>query len=424
MATKTYGPGSSLLAAELNEYQDEYIDAMYSPWTPVGNVGFYVYPRVERYPLYGWSNSLGHASYVWPEALPHHPDQGGFDPTVDENFSGVAGNLNGRSIPGNAGSWATSGAATDFAAYVTGTEINRTAISDTSIGRIALAGSTTYTAVTLRAEIVFSSVAAATTCNAGLIARYVDANNHVRIVFQFDTATASTGTLRVIETVAGTPVTLVTSSPMSVAASTLYELVARVQEDGAVHAQFGGLGDPIVFVDPTSANLAASGALASGRLGLVDLNSSAVARTRIYDNFKVWSPRRPLVAGYLDVGEFPGSYNGTLRADKLRLVSRVTTDELPITTLLKSVALRNVPAQALSLIANPDSTAYRKWNLGTEYGKITFPSISDKFKTIDFVGTEFDFPPKGLYTIEMTPGTPAISNQGARVSAQLQRRVV
>lgn len=59
MKFKTYGPGSELFPRELNEFQDEYIDGAYTPWTSIGGASFYVQNTYEKYPLYGYPNAPG-----------------------------------------------------------------------------------------------------------------------------------------------------------------------------------------------------------------------------------------------------------------------------------------------------------------------------------------------------------------------------
>ena len=132
--------------------------------------------------------------------------------------------------------------------------------------------------------------------------------------------------------------------------------------------------------------------------------------------------RGGLRAGHLDRADFPTSYNGMLRDLKLKMTVEVVANNETLGSLLNSISLRNVPNLALGPI--PEAPSYSKYLLGPEYGKITFPPMPEHVAERTYGSEEFDFPPKGLYTIELVVGGGIGGFQGAEVQVYLEWRAV
>ena len=144
--------------------------------------------------------------------------------------------------------------------------------------------------------------------------------------------------------------------------------------------------------------------------------------SRSYQNRNGLFREMGLAAGYLDPADFPSSYNGTLRTLQLRIVAHVVINGVPIANLLSTLALANVP----NLATTTTGSGFTIYALGTSYGTITFPSMSDTLKSVRVDGDPFTFPAAGLYTLVLTPRFPNTTPDygGCMVHTYLQRRAI
>lgn len=233
--------------------------------------------------------------------------------------------LNARAAP-NLGTWATSGATTDYEFYdlILGTNVNvrrsTTADSAGGQGRIAIINTSFTSATDATVEIMFQHTAFPVTTFAttskmefGVIARYVDANNFLRatilnstsigmelIVFarvagvdsvlaRFPLGVYSFGDSRVqLNTWYVLSLTVRTNGRYAVA---LYDAVTGALLQGSDRAYGENSIDDAAFTTYplTSSLLAPAGALQTGKVGFLDKNSSGVASSRYYTRFSVTS---------------------------------------------------------------------------------------------------------------------------------------
>ncbi len=213
--------------------------------------------------------------------------------------AGVA--LNARVAP-SGGTWATSGSATDFAFAddFFGEQVKRSTVSDAS-ARYAILGATAYT----DSEVaVLIQTQATTTTAQGLIARWVDASNHLRgyIYQEKNTTTGIIGTyLRLVQVVAGVATTLVSAVvptlPLSTSGAVL-RLIVYASGTAILQAVDTFQTATLGLAVSSSSALATGGTLASGKPGIYDYNPSAVAASRFYDNFTLATPVAEPIAIY------------------------------------------------------------------------------------------------------------------------------
>lgn len=223
-----------------------------------------------------------------------------YQPGVLGGYDDFNARTAGAALGGTAGlvggTWATSGAATDFVAadapLATDETVSRATVSDTGSGRFAILGATNYTA----ADVAVSAVATAqVSVNQGAVARYVDASNYLRA---YITRTKA-GYLVVEKRVAATTTTIAqtnTAIPL-IGAQYRVRLVVFASGRGIARLETldGGVVEYVEFTDPV---LATGGALATGLVGFLDQNATATAVTRYYDNFTVATPPAEPVVCY------------------------------------------------------------------------------------------------------------------------------
>ncbi|MEA2190744.1 MAG: hypothetical protein QOI73_865 [Solirubrobacteraceae bacterium] len=226
--------------------------------------------------------------------------------------SGAAGLIGGRddmsgrtaaaTLGGTAaqigGSWATSGSTTDFAAAdAPGTDetVSRSAVSDSGTGRFAVL-STVYT--DCDAQIAFSSTAATARAQ-GVIVRWTDANNYLRVVYDRQ----SRRTVGIQAIVAGVPIvlgTLMSVADASVAAgfaNAFHTVRVAVAASGQGTAYLMNAAGTVLKTKTFySAHLATGGALEDGKAGFIDYQSTVGANTRYYKGFSASTPpAEPLI---------------------------------------------------------------------------------------------------------------------------------
>lgn len=214
-----------------------------------------------------------------------------------DEFRQSSGNLAGKTASVG-GTWAGAGVATDFTVDDTTHVAKRTATSDTGLRLERLGAALTDTAV--RADFRFSA-AADGFVSLGLLARYVDANNYLTVTLT--TPVNGISYLHLEKRVAGSSTEIARNPPTwsTTPGSALpglkstnawYSMLLMVDAAGHVSvfatARGSGFSEPLLVAEDSS--LATGGALASGRAGLVDSNTSATACERSYDSFAAWVP--------------------------------------------------------------------------------------------------------------------------------------
>ena len=201
----------------------------------------------------------------------------GADPIVArDEFDQTAGALTGKVLP-LGGTWAGAGDADDFSINATTKKAERTAVSDTG-PRFGLAGTATFATVEVGFTPGNSTVIGP---RIGILARYVDASNY--LAAYFEVIGAGRAQLNVVKVVAGVSTTLGTVEDL-----TTQQAISLIVTAAGGWSLKNSVGD--VLLSGSDSVLATGGALASGRIGLYDYNSTATAATRIYDNFNVSTP--------------------------------------------------------------------------------------------------------------------------------------
>jgi hypothetical protein len=194
-----------------------------------------------------------------------------------DEFDQTAGGLNAKTAPVG-GAWATSGAATDFAVETSGKTAQRTVVAAGGF-RYAISGATGFAAQV--SQVDFKASAIVDTEAQGVIARWTDANNHLRVY-------VSGNNLTVQKVVASIPTTLGLVGVSRVAA-TWYRTRVQVDAGGRWFVWHGSQAAPELVASGQDSDLATGGTLASGKPGFVDQDTSDPA-TRNYDNFLAFAP--------------------------------------------------------------------------------------------------------------------------------------
>lgn len=227
-----------------------------------------------------------------------------------DNFTGTTAgnNLNARTAV-SGGSWATSGATTDFtftdltdALSVDGEGLVRATNSDAG-RRFAILGSTNYTDTEVSSDVgTFGAPSVTTYIELGVIARWVDSSNYLLAYRKAETgATTSdrTRSLVVEQVVAGVTtvlgsVTLPRSTPSSNVTHQIRLVVYASGRFVAVQTTEGATWT----VEGTSSALSTGGALDDGKIGLADSYTGTGSIIRNYDNFFVATPAAEPIALY------------------------------------------------------------------------------------------------------------------------------
>lgn len=197
-------------------------------------------------------------------------------------------NLGGTAAP-LGGSWATSGVTTDFQfADGPGSEesVSRATVADAGF-RYAVLGSTSFTDMETGAGIYLAGTSYPVLGGGlpilGVIARWVDANNLLQFYYY-------SGSVRLIATVAGSTVAS-DSMGYVLEGSTHYALRLVVWASGhAIGTLLDDSGATLATCELQHSSLATGGALDDGKPGILDLEGSATASTRYYDDIYVATP--------------------------------------------------------------------------------------------------------------------------------------
>lgn len=197
------------------------------------------------------------------------------------------------------GSWATSGSTTDFVfqdnllqgSPADGIEsIERTTIAVETTGRFAVLGTATFTDV----EVDVRNWTSAANLESGLLARWTDASNHVRLRVP-NTQTLSSGTkvetFYVEQLVAGV-VTVIAQGTWTRTFGNKYRLRLVVFASGrAIGQVLDDAGTLLASTEGSSSALATGGTLATGKVGVWDRATNASSGgTRRYSGFAVAIP--------------------------------------------------------------------------------------------------------------------------------------
>lgn len=206
--------------------------------------------------------------------------------TGHDEFPGSGAALNGRTAPAG-GSWATSGAATDFTTATN--QVERSTTSDTGVGRLAVLGATAATDMAV--SLQYARVNGSGTFNDSVIARYVDPSNYlfaeITSIGLFVLGQYVGGTLAVL---ASAPLTDHLGGTISLIAFDTGRAIATITDP---------LGDTLATLDAVGSALTASGALASGKPGFSDFGGSGAA-PRFFSNFRWGIPAPEPIALYLN----------------------------------------------------------------------------------------------------------------------------
>lgn len=216
--------------------------------------------------------------------------------TGHDEFTATAagGALDTRVAPAG-GTWATTGATTDFVfsdgdGTNTFEAVTRSGGGSTS-DRHGTLGATSFTDVDVGATIRV----AGNTIRAGLVARWVDASNFLSCYLrrnQFD----SGGAFTLVKVVAGVETVLGTVA-INVATLTPYKMRIVCYASGQVIATLVDSGGAeIASLSASDAVLATAGALQTGKPGIADRASASTAFARYYDDFYVATPPAEQVA--------------------------------------------------------------------------------------------------------------------------------
>ncbi len=209
-----------------------------------------------------------------------------------DSFDQSSGTLTGK-VLSTGGTWTGAGDADDYSIDTATHTAQRTAVSDSSIynGRFAIAGATTFTNVTVQADVKFS--ARVSDGYFGILARYVDTSNW--FLFALNPQSSTAGWIWTIARVAGA--TYYASGASGGAlyglTNTYYRLRLQVNADGTFKIWVGFADYPLPsepYFQYQDSSLATGGALASGKVGIYDAQTNATANTRTYNNFLVTTP--------------------------------------------------------------------------------------------------------------------------------------
>lgn len=219
-----------------------------------------------------------------------------------DNFTSTTSgaNLNGGVAPAG-GTWATSGAATDFqfadsvgTNFYTSEAITRATLNDAS-RRFAILGSTNYTDTEVASRTMPYNGSSVCTSELGVFARWVDSSNYLTAYLKYDRTAPGVWayTLVVEQIVAGVTTTLASEPAATVGSSNQIRTRLIVYTSGLFFADLLFGETARASATGTSSVLATGGALDDGKAGILDrsINTSAVtASTRVYDEFQVSVP--------------------------------------------------------------------------------------------------------------------------------------
>lgn len=207
----------------------------------------------------------------------------------------AAGNLTGKTLPVG-GTWAGAGDADDFAVEAGDHYAYRTAVSDADglhSGRFVTATpSLTGTTVEAKLRVSGGVLQVPTDLAMGLVARYTDQSNYLAAYMIRNDPNTTFAYMVVVKRVAASNTNLLFAVARPWRIQTDYRVRLQVATTGrwAVWLLEGAEEGSAPFAQGQDAALATGGALASGKVGIVDWRFTGGAVTRRYDDFAVWVP--------------------------------------------------------------------------------------------------------------------------------------
>lgn len=208
-----------------------------------------------------------------------------------DTFDQTAGNLDTPKAANIGGNWgeANRTGADGFQVETTGHTAQRTTVSDASLdggGCYAYLGSA-VAACTVQATVKVSQFYASEQ-RFGLLARYADTNNWVALVLSDHTGPSYIGYALVLLKKKAGSVSEIAYWGSSIFSTPNYAHLLRLElgADGSYRTYWGGT----LLSSGSDPDLATGGTLASGKCGLYDAYTQAVASTRNYDDFQTTTP--------------------------------------------------------------------------------------------------------------------------------------
>jgi len=201
---------------------------------------------------------------------------------------GAGSGLNTRVAP-SGGTWATSGATTDFVGNTTPTGLVFRATSTDASRRFAILGATNYTDT--QTEVFMQYLWPTTLLNVtgGVITRWTDSSNYAYA--QWSVSNGLTA-FHIGQVVAGVT-TILASSTGYFSPNQWWGIRLTAFATGGLVAElrFGvGSAQPILVLRGQSSAIATGGTLATGKPGFFDQNTSGSAVSRLYDFFSTSTP--------------------------------------------------------------------------------------------------------------------------------------
>lgn len=214
-----------------------------------------------------------------------------------DQFIQTAGSLTGKTAEVG-GIWGGFGDADDFAVVTNARAAQRTAISDAAgTPRYAPLGATSFTDISVSAEVWTTNTQWDTGLVMGVLARYVDNNNWLMFGvkrLKTGTAFANEGNAYVgqlykkvagVKTEISSEIFAGTSALLGVTISHIsLQLIALSTGEWKVGME------GTLWASGIDTDLGTAGALKTGKMGLFDEKTGATAETRSYDNFQAYVP--------------------------------------------------------------------------------------------------------------------------------------
>lgn len=202
--------------------------------------------------------------------------------TGRDYFLQTSGALSGKTAQVG-GNWTTAGAAGDFAVDSANANVERTAVSDASAkaGRFAVLGSAVTDA---GVSVEFACTNDVPTGFQAALIRYVDTNNWMAGGLYRDGF--GNGFHYLIRVVGGSQSDMYAGASMGIDAGVGYSAGLKAAADGSWQFFFNG----VMIASGQHSVLATGGALASGKCGFYDAQTSATANSRKYDRYLSWTP--------------------------------------------------------------------------------------------------------------------------------------
>lgn len=263
--------------------------------------------------------------------------------------STTSGNALNARVATQGGTWATSGETTDFvfADQADGGEtLGRTVGTDATTGRFAILGSTNYTDIEVSVQVVPGTLTVSTgTIQHSIIARYTDASNY--LLFRL-VRTITYTRLEILKRIAGVSTIVKYGPEIPISGIAYYTLrlvaLANGRAVGQLLSPAGGLMSEIETYDTVWAT---GGALATGKPGISDVNTTGTSLARYYDTFVASTPQPDLPVIY-STRTIQFRHDGVTRTDSAGTVYgdppsyKGTRFLVPVGTSRVAVAARRV----------------------------------------------------------------------------------